>query len=72
MAGLVFHGYTNEWVNPDELHLHVLPIKGHPLPLDQLLYHDSVNCVILDCVVSWRTSLTLLVVRDALHLQKET
>ena len=72
MAGLVFHGDTNEWVNPDKLHLHVLPIKGHPLPLDQLLYHDSVYRVVLDRVVSRRTSLTLLVVGDALHLQKET
>ena len=70
MAGLVLHGDADEWVNPDELHLHVLPIEGHPLPVHQLLDHDGVDRLVFNRVVRRRTSLSLLVVGNALDLSE--
>ena len=70
VAGLVLHGDADEWIDANKLHLHVLPVVGHPLPLHQLLDHDGVHCLVLDRVVRRRTCLALLVVRDAFHLQK--
>ena len=66
---LVLHGHPHEGVDPHELHLHVLPVEGHPLALHELLDHDGVDGLVLDGVVSRRPLLALLVVADALNLE---
>ena len=69
MASFVLHGDTDEGIDPDKLHLHILAIVRHPLTLHQLLHHDGVDGIVLDCVVRGGTLLPSLVVGDALNLQ---